>query len=130
VAHGWSIAEVYEDQISGGKASRPALDKLLADARARRFDVVCVYKLDRFGRSLQNCLTHLRTLEAHGIRFLASTQGIDTNRADPAGRFLLHILAAAAEFEREYDSRGDGGDAGGQAPRQGVGAAEGCISPG
>jgi DNA invertase Pin-like site-specific DNA recombinase len=74
----------------------------LKDARSRRFDSVCVYKLDRFGRSLRDCLNHLREMELHGVRFLSVTQGIDTGTGqDSAGRFLLHILAAAAEFERE-----------------------------
>jgi hypothetical protein len=54
--NGWQVCEVYEDVASGGKASRPALDRLLADARARRFDIVLVWKLDRFGRSLRDCL--------------------------------------------------------------------------
>jgi len=45
-------------------------------------------------------LSHIQTLERHGIRFLSVTQGLDTNQNDPAGRFLLHILGAAAEFER------------------------------
>jgi DNA invertase Pin-like site-specific DNA recombinase len=99
--NGWQVCEVCEDVASGEKASRLALDRLLADARARRFDIVLVWKLDRFGRSLRDCLGHLETLERHGIRFVAVTQGLDTSHSNPAGRFLLHILGAAAEFERE-----------------------------
>jgi DNA invertase Pin-like site-specific DNA recombinase len=48
---GWELASVYQDQMSGAKASRPGLDQLIADARRRKFDVVVVWKLDRFGRS-------------------------------------------------------------------------------
>jgi putative DNA-invertase from lambdoid prophage Rac len=49
---GWELTGIYQDQMSGAKASRPGLDKLVADARRRNFDVVVVWKLDRFGRSL------------------------------------------------------------------------------
>jgi DNA invertase Pin-like site-specific DNA recombinase len=99
-ARGWMLVQTYEDQMSGGKSARPGLNRLLNDAVARKFDAVIVWKLDRFGRSLVDCLGHIQTLERHGVRFLAITQGLDTNQNDPAGRFLLHILGAAAEFER------------------------------
>jgi putative DNA-invertase from lambdoid prophage Rac len=92
--------ETYEDTISGAKASRPGLDTLMADARGRRFQCLLVWKLDRFGRSLVDCLNNIRTLEEHGIRFVAVTQGLDTDMQNPASRFLLHVLGAAAEFER------------------------------
>jgi DNA invertase Pin-like site-specific DNA recombinase len=90
----------YEDTISGAKSSRPALARLLTDAGARKFDCVAVWKLDRFGRSLVSCLNHIQELEEHGIRFVAVTQSLDTDQRNPASRFLLHVLAAAAEFER------------------------------
>jgi DNA invertase Pin-like site-specific DNA recombinase len=56
--------------------------------------------LDRFGRSLVDCLNNIKVLEDHGIRFIAVTQGLDTDQQNPASRFLLHVLGAAAEFER------------------------------
>jgi DNA invertase Pin-like site-specific DNA recombinase len=96
----WDIAEVYEDVTSGAKASRPALNRLMADARTRKFDCLLVWKLDRFGRSLVDCLNNIRTLEENGVRFIAATQGLDTDQQNPASRFLLHVLGAAAEFER------------------------------
>jgi DNA invertase Pin-like site-specific DNA recombinase len=99
--HGWGIAQVYEDTVSGAKASRPGLDRLMADAKARKIDTVLSWKLDRFGRSLLDCLANLRELDAHGVRFIAVTQGLDTDNRNPASRFLLHVLGAAAEFERE-----------------------------
>jgi DNA invertase Pin-like site-specific DNA recombinase len=99
-ARGWTVIETFEDTMSGAKSARPGLNRLLADAAARKFDAVIVWKLDRFGRSLVDCLSHIQTLERHGVRFLSVTQGLDTNQNDPAGRFLLHILGAAAEFER------------------------------
>jgi putative DNA-invertase from lambdoid prophage Rac len=56
--------------------------------------------LDRFGRSLVDCLTNIQTLEGCGVPFIAITQGLDTDQQNPASRFLLHVLWAAAEFER------------------------------
>jgi len=73
----------------------------MQDARKRSFDVVLCWKLDRFGRSLWNCKAALQQLQAHGVRFIATSQNIDTDEANPASRFLLHMLMAAAEFERE-----------------------------
>lgn len=72
----------------------------MLDARARKFDCLLVWKLDRFGRSLVDCLNKIKFLEDHGIRFIAVTQGVDTDVQNPASRFLLHVLGAAAEFER------------------------------
>ena len=97
---GWAIVETYQDVISGAKASRPGLNRLMEDAQARKFDCLLVWKLDRFGRSLVDCLNNIRTLEENGIRFIAVTQGLDTDQRNPASRFLLHVLGAAAEFER------------------------------
>ena len=96
----WEINELYEDTISGATSTRPALDRLLSDARARKFDCVLVWKLDRFGRNLLHCLACIQELQQLGIRFIAVTQGLDTDKKNPASQFLLHVLAAAAEFER------------------------------
>jgi putative DNA-invertase from lambdoid prophage Rac len=72
----------------------------MADGSARKFTCLLVWKLDRFGRSLVDCLNNIRFLEDHGVRFVAVTQGLDTDIQNPASRFLLHVLGAAAEFER------------------------------
>jgi putative DNA-invertase from lambdoid prophage Rac len=98
---GWTLAGVYQDQMSGAKASRPGLDHLIADARKRKFDIVVVWKLDRFGRSLVHCVSGIQELASLGIRFIASPQGHDTDESNPATKLLLHILAAVAQFERE-----------------------------
>ena len=98
---GWELAGIYQDQISGAKASRPGLDKLMADAHQRRFDAVLVWKLDRFGRSLVHCVSGIQELASLGIRFVATSQGLDTDESNPASKLLLHILAAVAQFERE-----------------------------
>ena len=98
---GWELAGIYQDQISGAKANRPGLDKLMCDARQRRFDVVLVWKLDRFGRSLVHCVSGVQELASLGVRFIATSQGLDTDESNPASKLLMHILAAVAQFERE-----------------------------
>ncbi len=97
----WEAAGVYQDQISGAKVSRPGLDRLMADAHQRRFDAVLVWKLDRFGRSLVHCVSGIQELSSLGIRFIATSQGLDTDESNPTSKLLLHILAAVAQFERE-----------------------------
>jgi DNA invertase Pin-like site-specific DNA recombinase len=77
---GWSIAgEFIDSGFSGAKASRPALDSLMKAAALRKFDCVAVYKLDRFGRSVLNLNQQLSTLESYGVRFVAISQGLDTD---------------------------------------------------
>jgi DNA invertase Pin-like site-specific DNA recombinase len=99
---GWGVAEEYIDHAqSGAKRSRPALNSLMADARLRKFDVVAVWKMDRFGRSLQHLIENITALDHAGIRFVAPTQGIDTDVRSPSGRLLMHIMGAFAEFERD-----------------------------
>jgi DNA invertase Pin-like site-specific DNA recombinase len=98
---GWEAVE-YVDQASGKAGSkRPALDKLMLDAALHKFDCVAVWKLDRFGRSVQEFVGRVMTLDTLNIRFVAPTQGIDTDTRNPAGRLLMHVLAAIAEFERD-----------------------------
>jgi DNA invertase Pin-like site-specific DNA recombinase len=97
---GWEITGAYQDVISGAKASRPGLNRLMADAAARKFEILVVWKLDRFGRSLVDCLNNIQELERCRVRFIAVTQNLDTDQQSPASRFLLHVLGAAAEFER------------------------------
>jgi putative DNA-invertase from lambdoid prophage Rac len=97
---GWEVVERYHDVISGTKARRPGLDRLMADARLRKFDCVLVWKLDRFGRSLVDCLNSIQALDGYGVRFIAVTQALDTDQRNPASRLLVHVLAATAEFER------------------------------
>ena len=77
---GWELLPTYNDVVSGKKARRPGLDKLMADARRRKFDVALVWKLDRFGRSLVDCLNNMEELDRCGVRFIAVTQGLDTTR--------------------------------------------------
>ena len=99
--HEWEVSEVYEDCASGADLTRPELTRLLKECLAGRVECVLCWKLDRFGRSLADCLHILDFLEKERIRFIALNQGIDTDSSNPASRFLLHILGAASEFERE-----------------------------
>ena len=102
LASGWPIVDRYVDSgISGAKAIRPEFARLLKDARMRRFDCVLVWKLDRWGRSLQNCLETIQELVDLGVRFMVLTQPVDTDQSSAAGRFMLAMLGAVAEFERE-----------------------------
>jgi|SRR5215472_6258334 len=91
--HGWTLAEMYHDVMSGAESSRPGLNRLMADARARKIDSILVWKL-------VDCLNNIRALEENGVRFIAVRQAPDTDVKNPASRFLLHVLGAAAEFER------------------------------
>lgn len=98
----WRIAEEYVDKgFSGSRASRPELDRLMADAAQRRFDCVLVWKLDRFGRSVLHLNQQLAALTSYGVRFIATSQGLDTDQSNPTSRLLLQILASVSEFEKE-----------------------------
>lgn len=102
VAREWTVIDEYVDTgWSGAKASRPAMDRLMIDARARKFDTVIVYKLDRWGRSVINLVNSMAELTLFGVRFLVTTQPIDTDENNPAAKLLMNILAAVAQFERE-----------------------------
>jgi DNA invertase Pin-like site-specific DNA recombinase len=95
----WTIVEEYVDAgISGAKDSRPALNRLMADAHLRRFDAVLVWKLDRFGRSLRHLVNALAELEARGIAFVSLRDNLDLGT--PSGRLMFQIIGAMAEFER------------------------------
>jgi DNA invertase Pin-like site-specific DNA recombinase len=96
---GWELAGCYVDNgISGSKESRPELDRLMADAQQRKLDVVLVWKLDRFGRSLKHLVNALAEFEALGITFASLKDNLDLST--PSGRLMFQIIGAMAEFER------------------------------
>ncbi len=97
-ARGWTGQEFVDHGVSGTTDRRPALDRLLADAKRRKVDTVVVWRLDRLGRSLKHLVTLLDELQALGVGFVSLGEGIDLQT--PAGRLQLHILAALSEFER------------------------------
>ena len=98
-ARGWQIFGEYLDEgISGAKDSRPELNRLMADAHKRRFDVVCVWRFDRFARSVSHLLRALETFKALGIDFVSFSEQMDTST--PAGKMVFTVLGAVAELER------------------------------
>ena len=97
---GWEIYDRYVDEgHSGKKDSRPELNRLMADAHARRFDVCVCWRFDRFSRSVSHLCRALETFNALGISFVSMIEQVDTTT--PAGAFAFHILAAVAESERQ-----------------------------
>jgi DNA invertase Pin-like site-specific DNA recombinase len=98
-ARGWTAAGEYIDAgVSGAKDSRPELNRLMADAHKRRFDVVCVWRFDRFARSVSHLLRALETFKALGIDFVSYSEQMDTST--PAGKMVFTVLGAVAELER------------------------------
>jgi predicted site-specific integrase-resolvase len=95
---GFDVQEYRDEGVSGTKDRRPALDKLMADARARKFDVVIVARFDRFARSVSHLLRALEEFKALGIDFVSLNESIDTST--PMGEMIFTVLAAVAELER------------------------------
>ena len=86
-------------KVNSGAARREAREKLLEAARRREIDVVLVWRLDRWGRSVTDLLATLQELEHLGVGFVSLTEALDLTT--PAGRAMAGLLAIFAEFERE-----------------------------
>ena len=95
---GFDVVEYRDEGVSGAKDRRPALDRLMKDARARKIDIVLVFKFDRFGRSTQHLVRSLEEFRALGIEFISLTDSVDTST--PAGKAMFGMLAVFAEFEK------------------------------
>ena len=96
---GMNITDEYVDVgISGAKDRRPELDRMMADARRRRFDVVLVARFDRFARSTKHLVLALEEFNALGIDFVSLNESIDTST--PMGKMIFTIIGAVAELER------------------------------
>jgi DNA invertase Pin-like site-specific DNA recombinase len=96
---GFQVIDEYRDEgISGAKDRRPQLDRLMADARKRRFDVVIVARFDRFARSVSHLLRALEEFDHLGIDFISLSESIDTST--PVGKMIFTVLGAVAELER------------------------------
>ncbi len=89
--------QIFTDEYSGIKASRPEIDRLLD--HLREGDTVVVWRLDRLGRSLKNLLELVATFEERGVGFRSIEDSIDTSSAN--GRFFFNVMGALAQFERE-----------------------------
>jgi DNA invertase Pin-like site-specific DNA recombinase len=99
-ARGWCLVDSYIDiGISGAKDNRLELNRLMADAHKRRFDVVLVWRLDRFGRSLRHLVNALAEFKSLNIAFVSLSDNLDLSTA--SGRLMFNIIGAMAEFERE-----------------------------
>ena len=95
---GWTIA-LQVREVNSGAAKREAREKVLEAARRREIDVVLVWRLDRWGRSVTDLLATLQELEHLGVGFVSLTEALDLTTA--AGRAMAAILAVFASFERE-----------------------------
>jgi site-specific DNA recombinase len=98
---GWRLVrDRYDDGgFSGGSMDRPALQKLLADVRARRIDVIVVYKVDRLTRSLADFAKLVEMFDRYNVSFVSVTQSFNTTTS--MGRLTLNVLLSFAQFERE-----------------------------
>ena len=98
---GWKLIRTHYDDggYSGGSMERPALQKLLGDVRARRIDVIVVYKVDRLTRSLADFAKLVDMFDAHGVSFVSVTQSLNTTTS--MGRLTLNVLLSFAQFELE-----------------------------
>jgi site-specific DNA recombinase len=98
---GWRLLTTHYDDggYSGGTLDRPALQRLLADIRAGKVQIVVVYKVDRLTRSLSDFAKLIELFEAHGVSFVSVTQQFNTTTS--MGRLMLNVLLSFAQFERE-----------------------------
>jgi len=94
----YQIVGTYVDIISGSKSSRPELDRLMIDARDKKFEHVIFWKVDRLGRSTLHMLQVVEEWQKLGITFSITTLNIDTNT--PMGKFVFGLLSQVAELER------------------------------
>src|SRR6201993_3349810 len=101
---GWTLIKTrYDDGgYSGGSTDRPDLQRLLIDVRARKIDVIVVYKVDRLTRSLADFAKLVELFDAHGVSFVSVTQHFNTTTS--MGRLTLNVLLSFAQFEREVTS--------------------------
>ncbi len=97
---GWySFKEYVDEGISGTKDSRPAVNELMNDAKKRRFDVVLVWRFDRFARSTKHLILALEEFKNLGIDFVSYQENIDTS--SPLGSAIFTIISAVAQLERD-----------------------------
>ena len=96
---GWQVFDCYVDNgFSGKKDSRPQLNRMMQDAHERRFDVVVVWRFDRFARSVSHLLRALETFDSLGVQFVSLSEQVDTST--PTGKMVFTVLGAVAELER------------------------------
>jgi DNA invertase Pin-like site-specific DNA recombinase len=96
---GWTFSEFVDEGVSGSKDRRPALDRMMADARAGKLDVVAVWRFDRFARDTRHLLTAMEEFRALGVAFVSLREQIDTST--PMGKAMFTIISAIGELERD-----------------------------
>lgn len=94
----WEWSRRYTDQMTGSVLERPDLQRALSDARAQRFDLLLVYRVDRLSRSVRGLAQILEEVDQAHVLFRSATEPFDTG--SPAGRMMVHMLGVFAEFER------------------------------
>ncbi len=98
-ARGWEIFKIYKDAgFSAGTLNRPAMELLLRDAAEKKFDIILVYKIDRFSRKLKDLIIILEDLKNKNINFSSVTEQIDTTSA--MGEAFFQIIGVFAQLER------------------------------
>ena len=95
---GWRLVSVFSDRASGAKERRPGLQALLQDARRGAFDVVVVWRFDRFARSVKQLVDALEEFRTLGIDFVSHQEALDSST--PMGKAMFTVIAAMAELER------------------------------
>lgn len=97
---GLNVFKVYKDNgVSGTKETRPALSELMNDAKKRKFDIVLVWRFDRFARSTKHLVTALYEFRNLGIDFMSYQENIDTS--SPLGEAIFTIISAMSKLERD-----------------------------
>jgi DNA invertase Pin-like site-specific DNA recombinase len=95
---GWRLVRRFSDQASGATLERPGLQRALGEAQAKRFDLLLVYRVDRFSRSVRGLAQVLEQLDQAGVLFRSASEPFDTSSS--AGRMMVQMLGVFAEFER------------------------------
>lgn len=99
-ARGWEIFKIYSDRMTGSKTEgREGLKELWKDAKSGEFQIVLIWRFDRFARSVRDLLNSLYALQELSIDFVSYKDPVDTTTA--SGKLMFHVMAAFAEFERD-----------------------------
>jgi len=95
----WEVQTIYTENASGTTSKRSAFQQMLKEARAKHFDVLLVWKLDRLSRSLKDLIGTLQELNELGVQFVSLKDQIDFTTS--AGRLMFHMIGAFAQFETD-----------------------------
>ena len=96
---GWTCVGEYKEIVSGVKDNRPQLQKMIEDARLRKFDRVIVYSLDRLGRKIVSVINTIHSLEESGVHLFVCKNGIDTSTSQ--GKIFANFISIFSELERD-----------------------------